>query len=512
MFSASLERRLEQQMQTALLPGDDIMNMLDEPAFTVFPSSEDQLGLPAFNITNSTRGEQCQEEQLLDHFADMKASEFTGTLTTTSIPELMRADLADYRRGIDRDQLYFDRVHIFTPIIHQRRYLSWSKDAHKNEARVCLQYAMWALAASFSAPFQHLRDALYRDARRMLDLLELSDGAMATYHVEQAQAWILVAIYEFMRMNYQVGWMSAGRSFRLVQLMRLYGIDGANSPTQELPQTSSMEWIETEEKRRTFWMAYTLDRFISMRDGWPLTLNEQVVTTCLPAPEAAFQSGKPASGGFLSETITQEDTGALFSFTECIIIATVCGRSLSHGQKLEVERVYGDVSPDFWQRHQWLDAIVKKRIEILSLRCASAAEVVDPLLLFTYMMAQTTVLYLCKLVKSVTWETDKLNPIVQECEQRSLAAAQEIVSLTHTLKQFNFLKVHPFTPLPLYLCAEFLSMYRSLDASFDAQLQEVQNALRNLQAVNNLARTYLNLLQLKEHEGSLRSSSEEIDL
>lgn len=131
----------------------------------------------------------------------------------------------------------------------------------------------------------------------------------------------------------------------------------------------------------------------------------------------------------------------MFSFTECIIIATVCGRSLSHGQKLEVERVYGDVSPDFWQRHQWLDAIVKKRIEILSLRCASAAEVVDPLLLFTYMMAQTTVLYLCKLVKSVTWETDKLNPIVQECEQRSLAAAQEIVSLTHTLKQFNFLKV-----------------------------------------------------------------------
>lgn len=55
-------------------------------------------------------------------------------------------------------------------------------------------------------------------------------------------------------------------------------------------------------------------------------------------------------------------------------------------------------------------------------------------------------------------------------------------------------------------------MYRSLDASFDAQLQEVQNALRNLQAVNNLARTYLNLLQVKEREGSLRSSSEEIDL
>lgn len=84
---------------------------------------------------------------------------------------------------------------------------------------------------------------------------------------------------------------------------------------------------------------------------------------------------------------------------------------------------------------------MKKRIEILSLRCASATEVVDPLLLFTYMMAQTTVLYLCKLVKSVTWETDKSNPIVQEYEQRSLAAAQEIVNLTHTLKQFNFLKV-----------------------------------------------------------------------
>lgn len=66
--------------------------------------------------------------------------------------------------------------------------------------------------------------------------------------------------------------MSAGRAFRLVQLMRLHEID---SPTK-LPVPEA-DLIETEEKRRVFWMAYFLDHLLSMRNNWPITLNEHVV-------------------------------------------------------------------------------------------------------------------------------------------------------------------------------------------------------------------------------------------
>lgn len=100
---------------------------------------------------------------------------------------------------------------------------------------------------------------------------------MESIDIEQVQAWILLTIYEFMRTNYRRGWMSAGRAFRLVQLMRLYEVDVPNTPITQGNATTQQDWIQTEEKRRTFWMAYILDRFVSIRNEWPLTLDEQAV-------------------------------------------------------------------------------------------------------------------------------------------------------------------------------------------------------------------------------------------
>ena len=140
---------------------------------------------------------------------------------------------------------------------------------------------MWALATSLSAQFQHIRDILYRDSRRMLEALELEDDRMESVDIKQAQAWILLTFYEFMRTNHRRGWNSAGRALRLVQLMRLYEIDNSDNVVPQQDGMAQMDWIETEERRRTFWMAYSLDRFVSLRNGWPLTIHEQVVSLCM---------------------------------------------------------------------------------------------------------------------------------------------------------------------------------------------------------------------------------------
>jgi hypothetical protein len=100
----------------------------------------------------------------------------------------------------------------------------------------------------------------------MLEELENTCTDICLVDVEQVQAWILVAIYEFLRSNYCHGWKSAGRSFRLVQLMRLYTIDSPNSIHNQ------GDWIITEEMRRTFWMAYSLDLFASVTNDWWVNL------------------------------------------------------------------------------------------------------------------------------------------------------------------------------------------------------------------------------------------------
>lgn len=174
-----------------------------------------------------------------------------------------------------RDQLYFDRVHTSISILHQRRYLSRSRHSVKKPSRISLRYAMWTLAALLSAQFQHLQESLYQETKQMLESLSLCNNGHDPIDTEEVQAWILIATYESMRTYYQQAWMSAGRAFRLVQLMRLHEID---IPTKDpVPET---EFIETEEKRRVFWMAYFLDHLFSMRNNWPVTLNEHVVGLC----------------------------------------------------------------------------------------------------------------------------------------------------------------------------------------------------------------------------------------
>jgi hypothetical protein len=159
-------------------------------------------------------------------------------------------------------------------MLHQRRYFSWARVPGQSMSRTCLQYTMWILAASCSRQFQSICDMLYNETRQMLAVLDTRDSDINGLEIEQVQAWILLVLYEVTRSHSHRGWISAGRAFRLVQLMRLFEIDGTDGI---LSLSTTEDWVTQEEKRRTFWMAYLLDRFIRVQNRLPLTLNEQVV-------------------------------------------------------------------------------------------------------------------------------------------------------------------------------------------------------------------------------------------
>ncbi len=61
--------------------------------------------------------------------------------------------------------------------------------------------------------------------------------------------------HEFMCVGFGSAWSSAGRGVQLVQLSWL---QDAEQPRRPRKQT---DWVALEQKRRTFWPAYCLDRF-----------------------------------------------------------------------------------------------------------------------------------------------------------------------------------------------------------------------------------------------------------
>ncbi|KAI1378441.1 hypothetical protein F4677DRAFT_466149 [Hypoxylon crocopeplum] len=400
-----------------------------------------------------------------------KMSELSDGLDGINISNLMQADL---------DQLYFDRVHSFAPVLQQRRYFSWARSMAKTEAQSCLRYAMWTLAASVSAHYQNIGGSLYRYTRQALESLDSKCMGLAMTEMEQVQAWLLLAIHEFMCVDFSRGWVSAGRAFRLIQLNWLQYSDGTDVT---LTQT---DWVDAEQKRRTFWLAYCLDRFVSVRNNSPMTFSEEVMNRIrLPAPEIEFQNEQPTLTGFLPDAVGTRDAIVTSTFTECIVVATIIGRALTHRQQSIVDNIYVE-SQGFWDRHKWINATLIQKIDVFSRNYPLGVQEADPMLLFISMMWRTTVLYMYQLLKAVVHPADEKRTVLTDYTRQSTIAAKEIVNLTNKLSQLNSFKVHPLTPIPLSLCAEFFVSYHELGDTYSKQLQDITEAMHGLMSFSNL--------------------------
>jgi hypothetical protein len=78
-------------------------------------------------------------------------------------------------------------------------------------------------------------------------------------------------------MYFPRAWLSAGRGVRLAQMMQLHRLDGVGLDVKQcLPPPK--DWTEREERRRTFWMAFSVDRYASIGTGWPMTIDERDVS------------------------------------------------------------------------------------------------------------------------------------------------------------------------------------------------------------------------------------------
>ncbi|KAH7241985.1 fungal-specific transcription factor domain-containing protein [Fusarium tricinctum] len=377
---------------------------------------------------------------------------------------------------VELDQLYFDRVHPSFPILHQRSYMAWSRSSTKSTTRLCLQRIMWILAILLSTQFRDMIEPLYKQVKRDLELIDC-------FEVENVQAWTLLTVCELMRASYSQAWISAGRVFRLVQALRYHEID---TPDKHNRPQETIDNQKTEEKRRVFWMAYFLDHLFSLRNDWPVTLNEHTICTKLPIPDEEFQAGRIASGVFLSQAIA-EPTPKQPLFNKCLVLVTLCGRVLLRNRHETISKAYGDCETDPNGHWNLLENIVATRNRMLSHGDSS-----DPLGTLAIVLGQVVELLF---YKGIIKPADNSCYITKKCCAHALIAVGEIIRLAKGLKDQHVSKVHPMMPMSLFFAAEFLYENRKLGNSvFLAQLRPMIEALGNLRNVNNHEKSYLDLL------------------
>jgi hypothetical protein len=318
---------------------------------------------------------------------------------------------------------------------------------------------MWTLAVSTSSQFQHIQDDLYSQTRLMMDNLEIKFLNADCMEIELVQAWALVTIYEFTRVGYKRAWMSAGKCFRFAILMKLHNVDGRDGVAAILLQ--SVSFIEIEERRRTFWMAYTIDRIISLLDRLPMTFDQHTVRsppvivqakqfsnkiwqilTRLPCPEKEFQSDEPTVMEFLPSPLLVSENKIPSTFTDSIQLVAICGQLLSHQQQGLVEHAHGLISLGFWDRQQQLDARLEQALKGMLLHDPYALIFQDPMAYFTVLAAQASALMLFKSSRKAPWGTNDGTDVVADCEKRAIAAAQQMIMLSKALIELSYFKVN----------------------------------------------------------------------
>jgi hypothetical protein len=176
-----------------------------------------------------------------------------------------------------RYQTYFTKVHLSLPVIHRPRFLAALNLAPHMRPPVCLRYIMWTLAASATDKYEGLQEHFYQRARKYAQMDEMKGHGESTITLAHCQAWVLICTYEFKQMYFPRAWLSAGRAVRLAQMMQLHRLDGVGLDVKQcLPPPK--DWTEREERRRTFWMAFCVDRYASIGTGWPMTIDERDVS------------------------------------------------------------------------------------------------------------------------------------------------------------------------------------------------------------------------------------------
>ncbi|KAL1861562.1 hypothetical protein Daus18300_008825 [Diaporthe australafricana] len=315
---------------------------------------------------------------------------------------------------------------------------------------------MWALAASASTGHhQNIRDSLYQSSCRAVENLA-STNASLTRCIEYIQSWLLLAIYEFMLQDFRRGWISAGRAFRLIQLA---GYESTDAPNKGAPHFQAA-WPEMEERRRTLWLAYCLDRLLGMRSDTPLTFSDQVLVR-MPAPEVNFRNDQPARMGFLPEVVGVPESGAECDASASILAifvgaASMCGRVTSHRHKGVAAMLTLDEkgTEEFRHRHETLGAELTQRMDEFFMN-PFLSHGDDPTAVFISIMWHTVALHLaqtasymespCNAIGTSGSVTTGTGPM----SQKSASAVQEVIKLLDQMSQLNYLKVSPScTKLP----------------------------------------------------------------
>ena len=188
-------------------------------------------------------------------------------------------------------------------------------------------------------------------------------------------------------------------------------------------------------------MAFCQDCYSSIGTGWPLTIDERVISTTLPASEDAFEASRPEQTAPLHECMTPDGASTLSAFSGIVLLACLFGRNLVHLHRPDVDDRDNDLNGEFWKRHRSLDNILLNTPLCLPAQLKLPAGMNSPNVIFTNMCIHTSTICLhqAAIFKA---DTNRLPASVSsESKVRCITAANEIACIMRMISHLDLAMV-----------------------------------------------------------------------
>ncbi|GMG36872.1 unnamed protein product [Aspergillus oryzae] len=291
------------------------------------------------------------------------------------------------------NQIYFEKIHPYMPILHRPRHLAAMDLAPSVRPPVCLQYITWCQAASVSEKYSNLHALFYQRARKYAELDEMKGLGENILSLPYCQTWLLIGTYEFRMMFFPRAWLSVGKAARLALMLGLNRLDGMG--------------LETN----------------------------------LPATEEAFVKSKPQRTLRVEDILAGDGLSTLSSFGSVSFMAYMFGRNLSHLHRPDPQDNDHDLNGLYWQRHRSHDNVLLHFALAMPNHLRLPAGMSDPNVIFCNMAIHTSTICLHQAAIFKAEKNRMPEQIITESKRRCIVAADQISNIMKMISHMDLTAV-----------------------------------------------------------------------
>ncbi|RSL43548.1 hypothetical protein CEP51_016347 [Fusarium floridanum] len=328
-------------------------------------------------------------------------------------------------------ETYFDNMGWAAPMIHKARFMESLSQQATRQTPKCLIYIIMALGASVSRNNQVMARTLYQCAKVQ---------ARSTESKGEGQD-----------------------SITLSHLLQLHRLD---KKSEDSAIASAEDWIELEEKRRTWWVLFIADRLVCGTTGLPLCIDERETSTLLPTTEEAFAKGRRELTETLESALSLRSVGQSI-LTIRVIAALFFQHTLEHTSPISPSSRLEADQDEFWNQHRRLD----NDLSLLLMNLPDAARLSnfpsnpDAVTINTYIHAAIISLHRgglwnIRYSANSAGEDQWVSQQARQSHERLLHSAGEIAHILRMVPDCRMTFINPILNFAVYLaCLVFIEDY-----------------------------------------------------